>query len=92
MRRQRLLPVAGELPVRVTATAHPNGRRTGCLCRVGTQLLRHRLRVWCHSSESLSLKNAFNITLLEYDNSNGDHAEMLTQMASLAQLVEANRL
>ncbi|SMQ58101.1 SIR2-like domain-containing protein [Plantibacter sp. VKM Ac-1784] len=45
-----------------------------------------------HSSEIRSLKNAFNITLLEYDNDNGDHAEMLAQMASLAQLVEANRV
>ena len=45
-----------------------------------------------HASEIRSLQSAFNITLLEYDNENGDHAEMLTQMATLAQLVESNRI
>ena len=45
-----------------------------------------------HASEIRSLQSAFNITLLEYDNENGDHAEMLTQMAILAQLVESNRI
>ena len=45
-----------------------------------------------HNSEIRSLQNAFNITLLEYDNANGDHAEMLAQMTALAQLVESNRI
>lgn len=44
-----------------------------------------------HSSEIRSLKSAFNITLLEYDNVAGDHAEMLIQLNSLASLVDSNR-
>jgi hypothetical protein len=45
-----------------------------------------------HGSEIKSLKTAFNIELLEYDNEDGSHREMLTQVEELARLVEANRL
>lgn len=45
-----------------------------------------------HPSEIKSLRSAFNIELLEYENDAGDHVEMLNQMADLARLVEANRI
>ena len=44
-----------------------------------------------HSSEIKSLRTAFNIELLEYDNDDGSHIEMLTQLDELARLVEASR-
>jgi hypothetical protein len=45
-----------------------------------------------HPSEIKSLRSAFNIKLLEYDNTAGDHSQMLERMAELSELVVQSRV